>query len=504
MNDKKGKVEKRQENFPQVSGTRAECPIPHAGLPPKIEGFEIEEEIGHGAMGTVWRALDKAANREIAIKVIHGHAYMSQNARRRFEREIELAARLEHPHIARVYESGAHEKPSYYTMEFLRDARPLDRYVMEEALDKRSILQLMRKICLAVEYAHQHGVIHRDLKPSNIMVTPDGEPHVVDFGLAKDMLYRDTNLELSVDGETLGTPAYMSPEQAGGIDQIGTRSDIYSLGVILYYLLTSVWPYDVTGPYYEVLNNIQECEPQRPSKVVPYFDSDIEAILLKTLAKRPDDRYRSAGEFADDIEQWMEGRPVTARTISNWYLLKKFIQRHRAASAIIVLLAVILTSSGFIGIYSYSQARSAFRELESRQSAYERSISENLALLNQTAFRLFLEFWNASDGRAKGFARFFPEESRESAATRFLLNTRPIEEKRAEFDRFFSGKDNLFGHFVMGEWFLHNGQPTKAIEAYRACLKGGHDPNDPSEWFREMAEGRLAQLLDEVPSNQSP
>lgn len=504
MNDKKGKGKKRQEHFPQVSGTRAEGSTPHAGLPPKIEGFEIKEKIGHGAMGAVWRALDKAANREIALKVIHGHAYLSQNARRRFEREIELAARLEHPYIARVYESGAHERPPYYTMEFLRDARPLDRYIMEEALDKRLILQLMGKICSAVEYAHQHGVIHRDLKPSNIMVTPDGEPHIVDFGLAKDVLYRDANLELSVDGETLGTPAYMSPEQAGGIDQIGTRSDIYSLGVILYYLLTSIWPYDVTGSYYEVLKNIQKCEPQRPSKVVPYFDSDVEAILLKTLAKRPDDRYRSAGEFADDIERWLEGRPVTAQTISNWYLLKKFVQRHRAASAIIVLLAVILTSSGFIGIYSYSQARSAFRELESRQSEFEQFIRENLALLNQTAFRLFLEFWNVSDGRAKGFARFFPEESRESAATRFLLDTRPIGEKRSEFDSFFSGKDKLFGYFVMGEWFLHNGQPTKAIEAYRACLQGGRDSNDSNEWFREMAKERLAQLLNKAPGNQPP
>jgi serine/threonine protein kinase len=493
-------AEETSRHFLPLSGPGE--PVPE---PPQIDGYEIIEWLGGGGMGTVWRAKQISTDRDMALKVMNQRARGSEGvAQSRFEREVTIAAHLEHPNIARVYESGIHKNHYFYAMELLK-GEPLDRYVWDHQLPAQGILQLMHTVCLAVQHAHEHAIIHRDLKPSNILVTPDGRPHVLDFGLAKSLGAHERTDKLSIEGDVMGTPEYMSPEQAAGeVEATDKTSDVYSLGVILYHLLTGDWPYDVKGPYYEVLERIRVLEPVRPSTKVPGFDRDLEAILLKTLAKRPAERYGSAGELAEDLQQWLAGLPVSARSINTWYLVRKFLRRNRVAASIVGLVTVILLSTGFIGVYSYGQAHSAVRELKARELEFARYVNETTALLNRTAFGLFLEFWDASDRRARGFARFLPEESREAAAIRFLLDARPQEEKRARFDVLFSGKHRLFGQFVLGEWLRHEGQPTLAAQAYKTCLADAYDPNDPTEWFREMARERLVQLSGASPGIQDP
>jgi len=186
-------------------------PVPGEDAPPpQIEGYDIAGRLGEGGMGTVWKAVQRSTHREVALKLMSGSLLGSQKVLQRFEREIELAAGLEHPHIARVYDSGLEKGIYYYAMELV-DGLPLDRYVKEKQLGRREILQLMHKVCDAVRYAHQNGVIHRDLKPSNILVTEEGDPRVLDFGLAKPLEASD----LSVDGDVLGTKSSAPPESTG-------------------------------------------------------------------------------------------------------------------------------------------------------------------------------------------------------------------------------------------------------------------------------------------------
>ena len=329
-------------DLPAVSGSDDVAPA--AGRP-DIPGFRLIERIGEGGMGVVWRAEQLATRRETALKVMPAGAVGSARARQRFEREVALAALLDHPRIARVFESGDWAGGLYYAMQLVPGV-PLDVYVQRRALPPRAIVELIRHVAEAVQHAHQRGVIHRDLKPSNILVTDAGEPVVVDFGLAKAIGGEGWSPDVTVSGELAGTVAYMSPEQAAaGPTIIDTRSDVYSLGVILYRLLTGRHPHDLSGSQLDVLQRIRDRDVPRPSRKGDRIDRDLEAVLLKALERDADRRYGTAGELAADLARYLATEPVQARRQTLAYVVGRRIVKHRtplgiAGAAALLALAV--------------------------------------------------------------------------------------------------------------------------------------------------------------------
>lgn len=330
--------------------------------PPQIDGYEIRGRLGEGGQATVWRAEQLSTKREVALKVLGRNTLGSEKVRARFEREIELAARLRHTNIASVFDSGVCNGVYYYAMALI-DGVSLDDYVEQSGIDQRQILDLMRTICLAVHHAHQRQVIHRDLKPSNILVTEGGQPYVVDFGLAKAFLEEDSGITLSLEGCFMGTPPYSSPEQAAGRhSEVDTRTDIYALGVILYRLLTRQSPHDVSGPLADVLYRIIREDVTRPREISRSVDRDLEAILLKALAKNPDDRYASSAAMAQDLQSYLDGEELAARAPMALDRLRRAIAKYPVALGIGLTLLALFIDVVVVGIVRIGEEHRAWEE----------------------------------------------------------------------------------------------------------------------------------------------
>jgi WD40 repeat protein/predicted Ser/Thr protein kinase len=319
-----------------------------AALPPAVPGFELLEEISRGGQGVVYRAVQTATKRPAAVKMLLWGAFSTVRQQNRFEREIEIAARLRHPNIVTIFESGVStDGRRYVAMEYV-EGRPLDRFVETElaTLSPRArtdrVIELIAKVAFAVGHAHASGVIHRDIKPSNILVDSAGVPRMLDFGLAREL---ESISDVSLTQEFVGTPAYAAPEQfAGDPAGVDARSDVYSLGVVLYATLTGVHPYPCSSSLAATIEQVRSTEPFPPSRHVPRLPADVDIILLQSLAKDPARRYATAQAMADDLECFRSGRPISARRDSTFYVLRKLAARHRVpvAAAAITLLVVVV------------------------------------------------------------------------------------------------------------------------------------------------------------------
>ncbi|MHC4129727.1 MAG: serine/threonine protein kinase, partial [Planctomycetota bacterium] len=293
----------------------------------------------------------------------------SRSALRRFEDESQILARLRHPNIAQVYEAGTYDEGAgpvpYFAMEYIPDARPVTDYAQARALSTRQRLELFAKVCDAIHHGHQKGIIHRDLKPGNILVDPNGEPKIIDFGVARttDSDLAVTTLQTDV-GQLIGTLQYMSPEQVEGDPHtIDGRSDVYSLGVVLYELLSDRLPYNVTGAaVLEAARIIKEEPPTRLSTVDTKLRGDLETVVLTALEKDRSRRYQTAHELLQDVNRYLHDEPIVARRPTLWYILgsrsRTLVQRHRVASwaAIIVLVSLFAELVGVNLVHHWTPA----------------------------------------------------------------------------------------------------------------------------------------------------
>jgi serine/threonine protein kinase len=328
-----------------------------------IPGYADLEELHRGGQGIVYRALQESTRRTVAIKVLREGPQADGAARRRFQREVEIVARLEHPHIVSVFDSGltAHGQP-YFVMEYVRGTE-LDHHVRSRDLAVEDVVRLFQVVLEAVQHAHERGVVHRDLKPSNILIDEQGQPKLVDFGLARPLFSGRDSIASLTGQMMLGTMAYMSPEQVRAApDEIDARTDVYALGVILYEMLTGVSPYPASSQILDLLRHITETTPRPPSRAWDRstgrgrrtgrerrssgrcpIDAELETIVLEAMSKEPERRYASAQAFADDLQRYLAGQPIRARRDSGIYVLRKTLRRNRRTA---VLAGVALAAVG--------------------------------------------------------------------------------------------------------------------------------------------------------------
>ena len=335
-------------------------------MSPSIGGYRLLEEIGSGSQGVVYKAEQPGTRRIVAVKVIRDGVYASTKERLRFENEIQVAAKLKHPNIVSVFECDSDNGRPYFAMEYAK-GDPLDFYLSQRTLSVEDTVRLLLPVCEAVSCAHQAGVIHRDLKPANILVDDTGMPHLLDFGLAKHL---DPELAANITqvGSFAGTWYYASPEQAGEYNlPVDVRSDVYSLGVILYEALTDSLPYAVCGaPREEIARVIRWVDPIRPSAVRRDLSGDLETIILCALNKDPTKRYQSTAALAEDLRRFLSGDAIEARRDSRLYLLRKTLKHYRAWVAAIVVALLLLLAFTLSVTVLYTRARTARATLEAR------------------------------------------------------------------------------------------------------------------------------------------
>jgi tetratricopeptide (TPR) repeat protein len=434
----------------------------------RIGNYKLLEQIGQGGFGTVWVAeQERPVRRRVALKIIK----LGMDTREvvaRFEQERQALAMMDHPNIAKVFDAGATQwgRP-FFVMELVRGIRITD-YCDEANLTTVERLQLFIAVCKAVQHAHQKGIIHRDLKPSNILVTlHDGVPvpKVIDFGVAKATQQQLTDLTIYTQlQQMIGTPLYMSPEQAemSGLD-IDTRSDIYSLGVLLYELLTGRTPFDpgelMRKAHDEIRRVIREQEPPKPStalqtmaaevrtgvaqrrradgaKMAGMLRGDLDWIVMKALEKDRARRYETANSFAEDIQRHLASEPVTAAAPGMAYLFRKFARRHKAALAVAALISVVLVAATVISVWQAGLAREAASAfLKARNDAAEKAASERAAREDSEAItKLLMSVFQSPDPSRDG-RKITAVEILDSAAKKLdtQLATQPARKAQMQY-----------------------------------------------------------------------
>jgi formylglycine-generating enzyme required for sulfatase activity len=354
---------------PTIEPNPADPTLVYPGLPPVIPasptenlapGYVVIEKLGEGGMGVIFKARQVALNRVVAVKVIRAGAHASSEERQRFIGEAEAIAAVKHPGIVEVYEFGTHAGEPYFAIEFCARGS-LSARLAGKALSAREAARLVEQIALAVHAAHQAGILHRDLKPGNVLLAEDGSPKVTDFGLAKKV---EGDSKITRTGAIVGTPSYMSPEQARGVE-VCTASDVYALGAILYECVTGRPPFLAASPM-ETLRQVLDHDPIPPRRLQPQLDQDIEVICLKCLEKEPKKRYASAEALAEDLRRFLAGESIVARPAGPIERSIRWTRRH-PREAILSAAIVVVALMGATGIVW--QWRAAVSALEGEHQA---------------------------------------------------------------------------------------------------------------------------------------
>src|SRR5215831_8192129 len=309
----------------------------------ELGDYELLEEVGRGGQGVVFRARQKSLNRTVALKVVSIGQWASQEHLRRFRREAEAAARLEHPGIVPIHEVGERDGFCYFSMQFIEGGQ-LDEVVRDTPMSIRRAVELVAKVARTVHFAHEHGILHRDIKPGNILLDEQGEPHLTDFGLARLV---ETESTVTRTLEVLGTPSYMAPEQATGSNtKLTNATDVYGLGAVLYQLLTGYLPF-VGGTPYETIKLVIDTEPRPPRSLNPKIDRELSTICMKCLEKDPKRRYSSALALSEDLDHWLKHEPIQAKPSGVFTHSRKWVRRNPAIAALIASLAALAAAMGW-------------------------------------------------------------------------------------------------------------------------------------------------------------
>src|SRR5262245_36328232 len=329
--------------------------------------YELLEEIAHAGMGVVFKARQVSLNRIVALKMILAGPYASKDFVQRFRTEAEAAAKLQHPNIVAIHEVGEHEGHHYFSMDYV-EGQNLAQLVRDKPLPAQRAAAYVKTIAEAIHYAHQQGILHRDLKPSNVLIDQFDQPRVTDFGLAKrlapDSQPSTQDSHLTQTGQVLGTPNYMPPEQASGKrGEIGPRTDVYSLGAILYFLLTARPPF-FAETFEETLSQVLNADVPSLRLLNASIPRDLETICLKCLEKDPMRRYDSAQVLAEDLNRWMRGEPILARPSNAWEQTVKWAKRQPALATLGAVICAAALICGLLAGYAVKEANQTKATLE--------------------------------------------------------------------------------------------------------------------------------------------
>jgi len=461
----------------ELAGLRA---APSPGT--RLGVYEIQGRLGEGGMGVVFAAHDTSLDRPVALKVLRGGALAAPGRRRRFLQEAEAAATLHHPSIVPVYQVGEEDGYPFYAMELIHGV-DLRRHVEQTGAGPREVARLVRDVADAVSGFHRRGIIHRDLKPDNVLVPADRVPRVIDFGIAKHLGRDGDDTFATVEGDVLGTPHYMSPEQAAGRNaEVDTRCDVYALGAILYRLLAGAPPY-ADQKRAALLAAIQAEDPAPIRTVAPGVDADLACIVETAMAREPERRYASALELVHDLERYLADEPIEARPAGLVYRARKFARRHRVLVRVVAAVLLVVAVGG-AALVARERARGA--EIARRLREAERApLAERAHLYSQILGLDPDHATAAAEGRAA---------QRELAARRAAAERVRVAEERAERER--------------AEARLRELEEERRLERLRAEFQAARERDaarrQAKEEARREAEARVRGLLERAAAAADP
>ncbi len=451
-----------------------------------IPGYELQSEIHRGGQGVVYLAVQLATGRRVAIKVLRDGPFADAREILRFEREMEILSKLEHPNIVSIIDRGIASDQHWFAMDYIAGPS-LDEWLQESKRTQLDALKLFAKVCSAVQAAHLLGVVHRDLKPSNIRVDGTGEPHVLDFGLARSAGDFGYQREMTNAGEFVGTPAWASPEQIDrDPSRIDQRTDVYLLGMVLYKLLTGRGPWDLAGHLHDLWDAMKHNLPSRPRSITRDVDDELETIVLKAMHPERERRYQSVHAFASDVEHYLRGEPIDAKRDSSLYRARKFVSRNRAATAVSLLGIVALASAAGAFYVQRNEARDARRVAENALRQRDQS-----RLLQQTVdafiFQPLVKAFDPSLGGGESVTLKEYYDSRESLIEIKFAGESP--EQRAQ---------RAMAHSAIGRAYQSIRSFVKAREHLEKAATIFRSLGSEYDWLRADGNIQLAAVLKEM------